>query len=466
MQIAPATAPANAPANAPATAEAQKPRIYDGFVKVGLLISLALFGLFLVWASFWELDEGVVANGTVSVESRTKTVQHLEGGIIGAVFVQEGDSVEQGQILLQLDTTQARVRRNQAQTQLLTTLARLDRLNAERKGFDAVAYRREITALDTALDTRLDTDLDTGLDTALVAEIRDVQDNLFDARRSQISGQIEILGQRIEQYADQIDGLAAQRTAAEQQIVLIQDEIDRYDQVAAQQATDVRSKLQRQRELAQVQGQLGQIDADVARTAVSIGEARIEILQVERTFQEAVADDLTDAQDRALGLRDELLGLDDILARTHILAPDTGAVLNMQYATIGGVIPGGQPIMEIVPSGDAFVVEAQITLNDVDNVVIGQDVRTTIAGLNQRTTPELLGAVVSIGADAVTDQVTGIPFFPVRVAFKAGEMSKLGTQTLRPGMGVQVFIQGGKRSPLNYFLQPILDTFKRALRET
>ena len=432
------------------SAQAPQPVIYDQFVKVGLWASLGIFAIFVVWASIWQLDEGVVANGSVGVESRTKTVQHLEGGIVSAVYVEEGDAVLAGQTLIQLDTTQSGARRDQAQTQLLTSWARLDRLSAERQGLAFINFRSELQDESSPL----------------IGEIRDIQINLFEARATQVRGQIEILEQRLEQFADQIDGLQAQRIALETQIVLINDEISRYEQVAALQATDVRNKLQRERELAQVEGQLGQIDADVARTEVSMGEARIEILQVARTFQESVAAELTEAQDRALSLQDEVLGLDDVLLRTDILAPADGDVLNMQFSTIGGVIPGGQPILEIVPTGDALVVEAQVMLNDVDNVIVGQDVRTTIAGLNQRTTPELMGAVISVGADAVVDEVTGLPYFPVRIAFKQGEIEKLGDQKLRPGMAVQVFIRGGARTPLDYLLQPITDTFKRALRES
>ncbi len=429
---------------------APPPAIYDRFVKIGLLLSLALFGIFLIWATVAELDEGVVAEGTISVESRRKTIQHLEGGIISQVLVQEGDQVQAGDILIQLETTQSRARRDQAQTQLLTSWARLDRLNAERRREGTIGFRPELLSQSDSL----------------ITEIRDVQQNLFDARQTQISGQIDILEQRIQQLEDQIDGLNSQREAAERQILLIQDEIDRYEQVEALQATDVRNKLQRERELAQTQGQLGQIDADVARIRVSIGEAQIEILQVDRTFQESVAAELTEAQDRALSLQDEVRALDDILARTDIIAPASGDILNLQFSTIGGVIPPGQPILEIVPLADELVVEARVPLNDVDNVTIGQDVRTTIAALNQRTTPELLGTVVSVGADSINDPITGLPFFPVRIAFNEGEMTKLGDQSLRPGMIVQAFIQGGQRTPLDYLLQPITDTLKKALRES
>jgi len=197
-----------------------------------------------------------------------------------------------------------------------------------------------------------------------------------------------------------------------------------------------------------------------------MGENRIEVLQVERAFQEAVAEDITEAQDRALSLLDELRTLDDVLTRTDILAPADGDILNMQFTTVGGVIPGGQPILDIIPLGDELVVDVQIPQNDIDNVVVGQDVRMTIAALNPRTTPELIGTVTSVAADAVTDQATGIPFFPARVAFKPDELSRLGGQSLRPGMAVQVFIRGGTRSPMDYFIQPIRETLNRALRES
>ncbi len=431
-----------------AAATSPPPRIFDRTVILALFGSVALFLLFILWSVVAQLDRGAVAMGTLAVQSRTKTVQHLEGGIIRQVLAEEGQTVRAGQILIQLDTTQAKARRDQAFGQLLTTWARLDRLAAERQDLEAIAFRTTLREVE-----------DQG------PEILEVQENLFTARRAQVLGQLDILAQRIQQLNGQISGLRAQRQAAEAQIALIQEEIDRYNQVAELQATDVRNRLQRERELAQIRGQIGQIDADMARTEVSIGETRIEMLQVERSFQENVATELTDAQDRALSLQDELRSLDDILARTHILAPASGAILNMAYSTVGGVIPAGQPILEIVPLDDSLVVDAQLPLNDVDSVYSDQDVRVTITALNQRTTPELLGTVVSVGADAVTDQATGLPYFPVRITFKDGELAKLGNQSLRPGMATQVFIEAGQRTPLDYFLQPITDTFKRALRE-
>ena len=424
------------------------PKIYDAFVRRGLFLSFVCFAGFMGWFLFQNLDEGVIATGAIAVESRTKTVQHLEGGIIAEVLVDEGQDVQAGDVLIRLDTTQSQARRNQASTQLATTLARLDRLEAERLGHADIEFRPELRQ-----------------DDLQIAQILDVQQNLFDARRTQVLGQVNILEQRIEQLADQIDGLVAQRAASEAQISLIREEIERYSRVEELQPTDVRNRLQRERELAQVEGQLGQIDADRARTEVSIGEARIEILQVERTFQENVASELTDAQDRALSLQDELRALDDVLARTDIIAPASGAILNMEFSTVGGVIPPGQPILDIVPLGDELVIDAQIAVNDVNNVTEGQSARITIAALNPRTTPELKGSVVTWGADAVQDQTTGVPFYPARIAFNAGELEKLQGQALRPGMATQVFLEGGQRTPLDYMWQPISDTFRRALNE-
>ena len=425
------------------------PRLYDRFVKLGLLFCLLFFGGFIAWALLAKLDEGVIAEGSITVESRTKTIQHLEGGIIDTVFVIEGQTVRAGDVLIRMDTTQAAAQKDQVATQLLTTWVRLDRLNAERLGAATIAFRPALRG-----------------DNPQIVQIRDVQKNLFDARRRQAQGQSDILRQRIVQLEDQVDGLAAQRHSAEAQITLIQEEIDRYSQLEQLQATDVRQRLQRERELAQLKGQLGKIDADIARTRVSMGETQIEILQVERGFQENVADELTQAQDRALSLAEQLYALEDILARTDIVAPAAGAVLNLKFATVGGVIPPGQPIMEIVPLGDQLEIQARVAANDVDNVDIGQSVRITIAGLNQRTTPELEGMVVSVAADAVADELTGQPFYPVRIAFHVDELDKLGEQSLRPGMIVQVFIRGGQRTPMDYFVQPITDTLKRALRES
>lgn len=425
------------------------PPLFDRFIRRGALIILIFFGGFLGWATVAPLDEGVVTSGQVAVDSRRKTVQHLEGGIIGRLHVREGDLVEAGAVLISLDTTQARSRRDQTRARLLNTIARLDRLHSERLDETEIAFS------DAVSDTS----------EPLIAEARAVQENFFDARMSQITGQISVLEQRIAQLGDQINGLDAQRSSAETQAELVQDEIERYNQLSELQLIDVRNRLARERELARLTGEIGRINAEVARAQVAIGEAEIEILQVERSFKESVASDLIEAQELALSLRDELIALEDVLTRTEIIAPQSGQVLNLAFSTIGGVIPPGEPIMDIVPLGDALVVEAQVRPMDIDNVVTGLAVRARISAFTSNTMPEMNGVVITVGADALVDQASGLTFYPVRIGFDDSEFEKLEGQDVRPGMPVEVFIQGGTRTPLDYFLKPITSVLRRALRE-
>ncbi len=425
------------------------PPLFDRFIRRGVLIILIFFGGFLGWAAVAPLDEGVVTSGQVAVDSRRKTVQHLEGGIIGRLHVREGDLVEAGAVLISLDTTQARSRRDQTRARLLNTIARLDRLNSERLDETEIAFS------DAVSDTS----------EPLIAEARAVQENFFDARMSQITGQISVLEQRIAQLGDQINGLDAQRSSAETQAELVQDEIERYNQLSELQLIDVRNRLAREREFARLTGEIGRINAEVARAQVAIGETEIEILQVERSFKESVASDLIEAQELALSLRNELIALEDVFMRTEIIAPQSGQVLNLAFSTIGGVIPPGEPIMDIVPLGDALVVEAQVRPMDIDNVVTGLAVRARISAFTSNTMSEMNGVVITVGADALFDPASGLTFYPVRIGFDDSEFEKLEGQDVRPGMPVEVFIQGGTRTPLNYFLKPITSVLRRALRE-
>ena len=309
-----------------APADQAPPPLFDRFIRRGALIILIFFGGFLGWAAVAPLDEGVVTSGQVAVDSRRKTVQHLEGGIIGRLHVREGDLVEAGAVLISLDTTQARSRRDQTRARLLTTIARLDRLNSERLDETKIVFS------DAVSDTS----------EPLIAEARAVQENFFDARMSQITGQISVLEQRIAQLGDQINGLDAQRNSAETQAELVQDEIERYNQLSELQLIDVRNRLAREREFARLTGEIGQASTPRLRVRRWPSAKRRSKSSRSSVVSRRRGIGVIEAQELALSLRDELIALEDVFTRTEIIAPQSGQVLNLAFSTIGGVIPPGK----------------------------------------------------------------------------------------------------------------------------
>ncbi len=168
---------------------------------------------------------------------------------------------------------------------------------------------------------------------------------------------------------------------------------------------------------------------------------------------------------RELELKERRVALAERLSRLDIRAPLNGAVLDMTVFALKSVIRAADPILYIVPSDSPLVVDAQIEPINIDSVGAGQDAVLRFSAFNSRTTPELMGTVSKISPDAFVDERTSRSYYRAEVLLKEGELSKLEGQKLVPGMPVEVFIQTGERTPINYLLKPITDYFNRALRE-
>jgi protease secretion system membrane fusion protein len=148
-----------------------------------------------------------------------------------------------------------------------------------------------------------------------------------------------------------------------------------------------------------------------------------------------------------------------------IKAPVSGAVLGLAVTSLGAVIAPGQKLLDIVPEQSELVVEAQVPVNLIDQVRAGLVVELMFSAFQQNKTPRLTGKVVMLGADRITDQRTGMPYYPVNVTIDAESIHKLGANELRPGMPVDVFIKTGERTFVSYLLKPISDRLNAALAE-
>ena len=414
----------------------------------GTVVSVAL-GAFILWGSLAPLAQGVVAMGLVEVDGENKTVQHLEGGIVKVLHVREGDNVAAGDPLLELDDTKPRAEQELLEARYYSALARIDRLNAELYGREEVAFSTEFENL------RGD---------ARIEEIIQAQNDLFKERRGQHAGEIEILKGRVEQLGEQVNGLTARRDAARQEQELLEKDVAALASLAERQLVSEDQLTQRRLNLAQTRGQVGQISAEIAEARLAIGETRQRIIQLQNDYRTDLSADLTEAQDLYFETGDRLFAVRDQVGRTRIVAPLGGKVINMQVHTVGGVVPSGQPIMNIVPEDDKLIVEAKVMPTDVDNVNVGQEARLRITPLNQRATPELLGEVVLVSADILTDE-DAQQYYIARISIPDSEYVKLGDKDIRPGFPVEVTFSGGKRTMIQYLAEPLTGTLRRAMKE-
>lgn len=419
-------------------------------LRLALFIILFGVGGVFGWGAFAMIDSAVVAPGTLMVELNRRNVQHLEGGIVGEVLVREGAVVVAGQPLIRLDDTRVRAGLNVVLDEADHARARIAVLTAEREDAPEPIFPPELVARRT--DPK-------------VAEILAVQGDEFIARRASLQGQTEILTQRVLQLQKQIDGLNVRIESNDRQLALVGQEIIGVEGLVRMGLERLPRLLSLQREEARLIGERGEAIENVARIQQAVGEAEMQRTQLLRARQEENAKELRELQGRLLELREREISANDQLIRLTIDAPEAGMVMDLRYATRGGVIAPGSQVASIVPQEERLVLEAQITPTDVDTVRVGMPASIRLSHAAARTTPILEGSVERISPDRMTDQRTGMPYFVARIALAPEELTRYEHLRLQPGMHAEVLIRRGERSFASYLARPLADRFAKSIRE-
>lgn len=419
-------------------------------IRIGGLIILVTFGGFGLWASVSPIDSAALAPGVVAVESNRRAIQHLEGGIVRDIKVEDGSQVKAGDVLVRLEDTRAKAQVNILDADLDSDLAVEARLLAERDGLKEPVYPKEL--LDHVAESK-DESMVTG------------QTGMFRARMAAIVGQKQILEQRVEQYKEQIVGLQALKTSKEVQLRTIQDELNGLDDLLKNGYVTKSRVLALQREEARLQGEIGDHIASIARAEQGVGEAKLQMYQLDKQHQEEVAKDLRDVQNRILEARQKVIAADDVMRRIDLTAPVDGTVMNLAVHTKGGVVAPGATIMEIVPNNDTLVLEVQISPLDIDSIHVNDQVAIHISAVDTRLTPVIYGTLDTISADRITDQRTGNSFYKGRVTITQEQLDRLGEHKLHSGMAVEAMVQRGEQSVLHYLLKPLIDSLTHSFKE-
>lgn len=419
----------------------EKPR------RIGTLMLLAVFGGFGLWSVLAPIEGAAHAPGSVTVRSYKKVIQHLEGGMIREIRVQNGDQVNVDDVLLVLDDTQAQAQMEINNAQLIALTALEARLIAERD--DAAAIQYPASLITAGVSAR--------------AEM-DAQTHIFAARKASMEGSTAVLEQRIEQLRSRLNGLEAMRQSKEELAASFGAELADVRILLEEGFADKLRLRELERNHAVYKGEAAEMVATISSTEMQIGETQLQILQTENEFRSEVASMLSEAQTRLKDARERMIALNDIVERTVIRAPAAGIVAGMQYHTEGGVIGPGAPIAEVVPQSDELVIEARVQPGDIDRVVAGQEATIRFSSFNS-SVPTIFGTVLSVSADAMADQTTGMTYYLARVAVTEEGMQDLGNLTLVPGMPAEVFITSGSRTFMQYVMKPFSNALARSLRE-
>ena len=416
----------------------------------GYVSALALFASFGTWAFIAPLASAALAPGVVSPDGSRKTVQHLEGGIIDGIHVQEGDVVESGQTLVTLDGTQAEALLRELTERLAHYLAMEARLRAEQSGQDEVRYPTELSMSSEESATR-----------AISG-----QQDLFESRRATMRGREQILAQRVKQLEEGIKGLRDEIAAEETQLSLIDREIAGVKKLYEKGLERLPRLLALQRAKAEIQGSQASNRAQIASSKQKIGETQMQLLTLKEQDREKIDEELTNVRTALAELRSRISSRQDILNRTAITAPISGTVMNVLVTTESGVIRAGQAILEIVPDNARLIIDARIKPTDIDKVQPGMKARVLLTAYRQRNLPRIDGELRSVSADRLMEKDSDRAYFLAKVEVDAEDLNELEDVRMMAGMPAEVMILNGERTFLDYLLQPILESLDRGFRES
>ncbi len=415
---------------------------------IGFTIVLLTFGLFGAWATFAPLESAALAPGVVTVQSYRKTVQHLEGGIVKELHARDGDMVAAGDPLIVLDDTQLRAEYGMTRSQLVAAQAMEARLRAERDGAEQIDFSGM---------------LENNSNRAV--EAREGETQVFNARRGSRLGETSVLEKRIGQLREQIAGLQSMVATKRNLEKSYQDEIGELTQLLSEGYVDKQRLLEQQRRLDMVKAEIADHQSEITKTRLQINETELQIVQLNKDFNSEVVSQLAEVQTKVFDLQERMAALDDRLTRIVIRAPEGGMILGMKVHTIGGVVSPATPLLDIVPSVSDLIVEAQVSPIDIDRVSVGKAADIRFSAFNSATTPVIKGVVRHVSADRLINEETGMPYYLARVALTEEGAHALGGLKLQPGMPAEVLINTGKRTMLQYLMQPATNAFARSMIE-
>ncbi|MBZ9672139.1 HlyD family type I secretion periplasmic adaptor subunit [Mesorhizobium sp. ES1-3] len=416
-----------------------------GYAAVALLV-----GGFGYWAVSAPLSGAVITQGTISATGGNIQIQHREGGIVQALLVHEGDRVQLGQDLIVLDPTAAQAELNRLTRQSIALRASAARLEAERDGLDRLAPIAEAAPAPFQHDFEI-----------LIRE----QQKEFDARLARFRSEKSILAQRVAMHRQSVTGLQAQKQAIQQQAEVVKKELGIKTSLLDRGLTNRTEYSQLLRSEADLVGQAGALEANLATANTQIVEAQE---QTERLTTQRVEEALTKLDDVRSNLADveeQTRAAEAVVRRTTIKAPAAGIVVSSTYNSKGSVIAPGEKIMEILPTESGLVVDARLRPKDIDQVRVGQPAKLRLSALNSRLTPEVSATVTRISADRLIDQTSREPYFRAKLTIAADLPPGVRRDQLYPGTPVEAFISTGDRTFLEYLARPMLDSFARAFAE-
>ena len=414
-------------------------------IGFGLSTIFIVFVIIGGWMAFAPLSSSSVAMGKVSADTDKKTVQHLEGGKVTAIYVKDGDKVKKGQLLLKLRDVQIKAQLDILKAQYQDSIALFARLQTQRDGDKFIRFPAELTDENAIKD----------------------QKNIFETTIKTIKDEKIINKNRIVQLKNQISGLLSLIESKKKRLESIKEESLEWEDLYAQRLVDKQRIRELKREKNSVDGDLAQTRSEIAKLKEQISETRTQQLLREKELQKEILQRYVETKSLISDLRSKIIANQDTLDRTNIVAPIDGTVVGLSLHTVGGIVSPSNPVLEIIPHNSKLLVIAQVQITDIDKVKNGLLTDIMFSAFNLKQVHVIQGKVIHVSADSFIDEVSGMPYYEAKI-----EVNEKGVETLKEnnfvlvsGMPAQVMINLGDRTALSYLLKPFTEMLGRGFNE-
>lgn len=420
-------------------------------VRAGMFIIIVFVGGFTGWTLSAPITGAVVAEGIIKIETKRKTVQHLDGGVIKEIRIHEGQYVRQGDTLLIMEDAEVRATLNILEDQLNALLAKEARLLAEQRFTDNVEFPPELA----------------GSHDPKIREILANEKALFLTKKKSIDAQIAITRSEILHSSQELAGYELEIKQLEEGIRLKQERVAMGGALNAKQFVDKSTYMGWQESLADARGNLGQTSARLASARQGQAELELRVINLRNDYVKMADDELKETKRGIFELQQKIQPAELAVGRFRVIAPIDGQVMDLKVSTIGGVVKPGDALMDLVPKQQELLMEVKVMPKDIDLVHVNQHADIQLLAYNSRTVPHIGGTVIYVSGDALEDKSSStFPYyFLAHIRADANALEGLPYVSLAPGMPVTAFIQTKAKTFFDIIFKTFEESVSRGLRQ-
>ncbi len=417
----------------------------------GTIGMVVLGAVIVLWTLLAPLSGAIMAQGIVKVDKEHKLVQHLEGGIVKDILVTDGQYVQQGQALLTIADTKVDASVGSLRNELDSEWVRKARLQAER---------------DDEIRMEIPKELKARIKLGELGEVVRIEQHLFSMRRVNLQQKVKLLRSQVEEVSNEIAGLSEQIQSGQHGLELMQQELQINEQMLGKSFVSKTRILELQRQVTDYQTRRESYATEQAKARQKKLELELQIVRLREDYMQQAATELEDVIRKVNDLKNRLHPSMDAQERQVVRAPVSGKIVNLKIHTAGGVIGAGATLMEIVPDNQDLIIEAQIAVEDIDELHLNMPAEIRLSAYHQRTSKMLLGNVIYISADRLSNETSPKPYYAVMIKAEPLAPQAVENAQLVVGMPAEVFIKTTKRTVVEYMFAPIVQSLRRGMRES